>query len=409
LSFHSRFSEAQKIKSFLNFCSTKKNRRFQIIHGMGKKIKRIGILTAGGDSPGLNAAIRGVGKTCLTHYGMEIIGFRDGFRGLVENRRVKLDRSTLAGILTVGGTILGTSRDKPHRMVIDGRTRDMTETIVANYKKWGLDCIVCLGGGGTQKNALRLHEAGLNVITLPKTIDNDVAMTDTSFGFATAMDIATETIDRLHSTAHSHHRIIVAEIMGHRAGWLTLGSGIAGGADVILIPEIPYDVEKISEAIKRRNRSGTNFSIVAVAEGAMSRDDARALLAAEKKLERARTLHDKREAKIELAALEIRHQGNTMRLAKHLEELTQLESRVTILGYVQRGGTPSATDRLLATRLGSACGDLINEGVFGVMVAARGDGTEPVPLEKVAGKRKVVPPDHQWVETARRVGTCLGD
>jgi 6-phosphofructokinase 1 len=376
---------------------------------MGKKIKRIGILTAGGDSPGLNAAIRGVGKTCLTHYGMEIIGFRDGFRGLVENRRVKLDRSTLAGILTVGGTILGTSRDKPHRMVIDGRTRDMTETIVANYKKWGLDCIVCLGGGGTQKNALRLHEAGLNVITLPKTIDNDVAMTDTSFGFATAMDIATETIDRLHSTAHSHHRIIVAEIMGHRAGWLTLGSGIAGGADVILIPEIPYDVEKISEAIKRRNRSGTNFSIVAVAEGAMSRDDARALLAAEKKLERARTLHDKKEAKIELAALEVRHQGNTMRLAKHLEELTQLESRVTILGYVQRGGTPSAADRLLATRLGSACGDLINEGVFGVMVAARGDGTEPVPLEKVAGKRKVVPPDHQWVETARRVGTCLGD
>ena len=376
---------------------------------MGKKIKRIGILTAGGDSPGLNAAIRGVGKTCLTHYGMEIIGFRDGFRGLVENRRVKLDRSTLAGILTVGGTILGTSRDKPHRMVIDGRTRDMTETIVANYKKWGLDCIVCLGGGGTQKNALRLHEAGLNVITLPKTIDNDVAMTDTSFGFATAMDIATETIDRLHSTAHSHHRIIVAEIMGHRAGWLTLGSGIAGGADVILIPEIPYDVEKISEAIKRRNRSGTNFSIVAVAEGAMSRDDARALLAAEKKLERARTLHDKREAKIELAALEVRHQGNTMRLAKHLEELTQLESRVTILGYVQRGGTPSAADRLLATRLGSACGDLINEGVFGVMVAARGDGTEPVPLEKVAGKRKSVPPDHQWIETARRVGTCLGD
>jgi len=373
------------------------------------KPKRIGILTAGGDSPGLNAAIRGVGKTCLTHYGMEIFGFRDGFRGLVENRRIKLDRSTLAGILTVGGTILGTSRDKPHRMVIDGHTRDMTETIVENYDKWGLDCIVCLGGGGTQKNALRLHQAGLNIITLPKTIDNDVAMTDASFGFATAMDIATETIDRLHSTAHSHHRIIVAEIMGHRAGWLTLGSGIAGGADVILIPEIPYDVEKISEAIKRRNRSGTNFSIVAVAEGAMSRDDARALLAAENKLERAKNLHDKKEAKIELAALEVRHTGNTMRLAKHLEELTHLESRVTILGYVQRGGTPSAADRLLATRLGSACGDLINEGVFGVMVAARGDGTEPVPLEKVAGKRKAVPPDHQWIDTARRVGTCLGD
>ena len=373
------------------------------------KIKRIGILTAGGDSPGLNAAIRGVGKTCLNYYGMEIIGFRDGFRGLVENRRLKLDRTTLAGILTVGGTILGTSRDKPHRMVIDGRTKDMTETIVKNYGDWGLDCIVCLGGGGTQKNALRLQQAGLNVITLPKTIDNDVAMTDATFGFATAMDIATETIDRLHSTAHSHHRIIVAEIMGHRAGWLTLGSGIAGGADVILIPEIPYDVEKISEAIKRRSKAGTNFSIVAVAEGAMSRDDARGLVAAEKKLERAKNLHDKKEAKNELASLEVRHSGNTMRLAKQLEELTHLESRLTILGYVQRGGTPSPADRLLATRLGSACGDLISEGVFGVMVAARGDGTEPVPLEKVAGKRKAVPPGHQWIETARRVGTCLGD
>ncbi len=373
------------------------------------KTKRIGILTAGGDSPGLNAAIRGVGKTCLNYYGMEIIGFRDGFRGLVENHRLPLDRSTLAGILTVGGTILGTSRDKPHRMVIDGQTQDMTATIVKNYDKWGLDAIVCLGGGGTQKNALRLHQAGLNVITLPKTIDNDVAMTDATFGFATAMDIATETIDRLHSTAHSHHRIIVAEIMGHRAGWLTLGSGIAGGADVILIPEIAYDVEKIADAIKLRSKHGTNFSIVAVAEGAMSREDSRALLAAEKKLERAKNLPEKKAAKNEIANVELRHQGNTMRLAHQLEELTQLESRVTILGYVQRGGTPSAADRLLATRLGSACGDLIHEGVFGVMVAARGDGTEPVPLEKVAGKRKAVPVDHAWVETARRVGTSLGD
>ena len=373
------------------------------------KIKRIGILTAGGDSPGLNAAIRGVGKTALGFYGMEIIGFRDGFRGLVENRRLKLDRSTLAGILTVGGTILGTSRDKPHRMVIDGRTKDMTKVIVDNYQAWGIDCLVCLGGGGTQKNALRLKEAGLNVITLPKTIDNDVAMTDATFGFATAMDIATETIDRLHSTAHSHHRIIVAEIMGHRSGWLALGSGIAGGADVILIPEIPYDVEKIAEAIKRRSRNGTNFSIVAVAEGAMSRDDWRAMAAAEKKLERAKTLHDKKEAKIEIATLEVRHSGNTLRLAKHLEELTELESRVTILGYVQRGGTPCAADRILATRLGSACADLINEEHYGVMVAARGDGTEAVPLERVAGKRKIVPIDHSWIQTARHVGTCLGD
>ena len=376
---------------------------------MGKNIQRIGILTAGGDSPGLNAAIRGVGKTAIGYYGMELVGFRDGFRGLVDNRRIKLDKNTLAGILTIGGTILGTSRDKPHRMVIDGRTKDMTSVIVDNYKKWGLDCLVCLGGGGTQKNALRLHQAGLNVITLPKTIDNDVAMTDATFGFVTALDIATETIDRLHSTAHSHHRIIVAEIMGHRSGWLALGAGIAGGADVILIPEIPYDVEHIAAAIKRRSSRGNNFSIVAVAEGAMSRDDARALLAAEKKLERAKTLHDKKEAKVEIATLEVRHAGNTMRLAKHLEELTQLESRVTILGYVQRGGTPSAADRVLATRLGSAAADLIHDEHYGVMVAARGDDTEPVPLERVAGKRKVVPPDHSWVKAARRVGTCLGD
>jgi 6-phosphofructokinase len=218
------------------------------------KTKRIGILTAGGDSPGLNAAIRGVGKTALGFYGMEILGFRDGFRGIVEDRRLKLDKTKLAGILTVGGTILGTSRDKPHRMLIDGRSRDMTDVIVENYEKLGLDALVCLGGGGTQKSALHLSNAGLNVVTLPKTIDNDVVLTDSTFGFATAMDIATETIDRLHSTAHSHHRIVVAEIMGHRAGWLTLGAGIAGGADVILIPEIPYNVASIAEAIKPRAR-----------------------------------------------------------------------------------------------------------------------------------------------------------
>jgi ATP-dependent phosphofructokinase / diphosphate-dependent phosphofructokinase len=373
------------------------------------KNKRIGILTAGGDSPGLNAAIRGVGKTALGFYGMEIIGFRDGFRGIVEDRRLKLDKSALAGILTVGGTILGTSRDKPHRMTIDGRIHDMTSVIVKNYQRYGLDGLVCLGGGGTQKSALRLAEAGLNIITLPKTIDNDVAMTDSTFGFATALDIATDAIDRLHSTAHSHHRIIVAEIMGHRAGWLTLGAGIAGGADVILIPEIPYDVQKIAEAIRRRSKGGSNFSIVAVAEGAMAKDDARAYNFAEAKKEKAKSQREKHEAKVELATLEAKHVGNTLRLAKQLEELTRLESRLTILGYVQRGGIPSPADRLLATRLGSACADLIHEGVFGVMVAARGDRTEPVPLERVAGKRKTVAPDHSWVEAARRVGTCLGD
>ena len=197
----------------------------------------IGILTSGGDTPGLNAAIRGVGKACLSHYGMHIIGFRDGFRGLMENRTMALEGEALSGILTLGGTILGTSRDKPHKMPVNGKVLDMTETIVANYHANRLDCLVCLGGGGTMKNALRLKQAGLNIVTLPKTIDNDVALTDTTFGFDTALGIATGAIDRLHSTAHSHHRIIVVEIMGHRAGWLALGAGIAGGADVILIHE----------------------------------------------------------------------------------------------------------------------------------------------------------------------------
>ena len=205
---------------------------------------RIGIITAGGDSPGLNAAIRGVGKAALA-CGMEVIGFRDGFRGLAEDSRLRLDRRALAGILTTGGTVLGTGRDKPHRMEINGQMRDMCGVIARNCKRNKLDALVCIGGGGTHKNALRLIEKGLNVITLPKTIDNDIALTEATIGFDTALGIATEAIDRLHSTAHSHHRIIIAEVMGHRAGWLALGAGIAGGADVILLPEIPYDVKNV--------------------------------------------------------------------------------------------------------------------------------------------------------------------
>jgi 6-phosphofructokinase 1 len=374
-----------------------------------KTIRRIGIITAGGDSPGLNAAIRGVGKAALGGSGMEIVGFRDGFRGLAEDLRLRLDKRTLAGILTVGGTILGTSRDKPHRMEFDGEKRDMTAVIAANYKRHRLDALVCIGGGGTHKNALRLMEKGLNILTLPKTIDNDVALTDATIGFDTALGIATAAIDRLHSTAHSHHRIIIAEIMGHRAGWLALGAGIAGGADVILIPEIAYDVKKIAAAIRQRSKSGTNFSIVAVAEGAKTVEDAAAFAVAEQRKKKAGTLEAKKRAKAELATLESRHAGNTWRLAKQLEELTHLEARVTILGYVQRGGTPSAGDRLLATRLGTRCVELIQEGVFGVMVAARGEATKPVPISEVAGNLKTVPPDHWWIESARRVGTTFGN
>jgi 6-phosphofructokinase 1 len=360
--------------------------------------QKIGILTSGGDTPGLNAAIRGVGKACLSRYGMQIIGFRDGFRGLMENRTMVLDSDTLAGILTLGGTILGTSRDKPHKMPINGKVVDMTETIVANYHANKLDCLVCLGGGGTMKNALRLKQAGLNIVTLPKTIDNDVALTETTFGFDTALGIATDAIDRLHSTAHSHHRIIVVEIMGHRAGWLALGAGIAGGADVILIPEIPYDVHIVAEAIKGRKQKGKPFSIVAVAEGAISQEEFAAQQVAVAKKKKGKDPEP-----------DLVYAERTLKLARQLELLTGLEARPTILGHLQRGGTPSAADRLLATRLGTAAADLIESKNYGFMIAARGETSLPVPLEEVAGQVKTVPPDHPWVESARSVSTNFGD
>jgi len=379
--------------------------------------KTIGILTAGGDSPGLNAAIRGVGKTAIRAYDMHVVGFRDGFRGLMENRTVSLDREQLSGILTIGGTILGTSRDKPHRMVVGQQTLDMTDAIVKNYHDHHLDALVCLGGGGTQKNAYRLYKQGLNVVTLPKTIDNDVFGTDVTFGFDTALGIATEAIDRLHSTAHSHHRIIVVEVMGHNTGWLALGAGIAGGADVILIPEIPYDIAAVAEAIRERHRKGTSFSIIAVSEGALPLERATELHKAEKALAEAkgRKKADKdRDRAIRHARARVNqvrgHLGSaTLALSQELEERTKLESRVTILGHVQRGGTPSAADRLLATLLGAACARTIDEGEYGVMIAARGEEARTVPLKDVVGKRKTVPLDHAWIETVRAIGVSLGD
>jgi len=375
-----------------------------------KRIKRIGILTAGGDSPGLNAAIRAVGKTAVGQYGWELIGFRDGFLGMIEDRSVNLDTRGLVGMLTLGGTVLGTSRDKPHRMPSEGGgSRDMTSAIVKTYRRHKLDALVCIGGGGTHKNAARLIEKGLKIVSLPKTIDNDVALTDDTIGFDTALGIATEVLDRLHSTAHSHHRIIIAEIMGHRAGWLALGAGIAGGADVILIPEIAYDVQKVAAAIRRRSEQGSNFSIVAVAEGAMPKVDAIQLELLLKQRDQARTNQEKKEAKQELSVWDKARAGHTMRLAKQLEELTHLEARVTILGYVQRGGTPSCHDRLLATRLGAAAVEFIREGKFGQMVAGRGDNLIGVPIAKVANGIKTVPFDHWWIGAARRVGTSLGD
>lgn len=372
----------------------------------------VGILTAGGDSPGLNAAIRGVGKAAIGAYGMQIIGFRDGFRGLMQDRTLRLAGPELSGILTVGGTILGTSRDKPYKMPVGDQTMDMTSVMLETYHRHHLDALVCLGGGGTQKNAYHLSQHDMNVITLPKTIDNDVWGTDSTFGFDTALGIATEAIDRLHSTAHSHHRIIVVELMGHNAGWLALGGGIAGGADVILLPEIPYDVEVVADAIRRRQRRGSGFSIVAVSEGAMSKEDAEALAQAKAEKAKAKEKEDdkkKARTKAKLVELTETMQDKTIRLSRRLEELTGLESRVTILGHLQRGGTPSAADRLLATRLGAACADFIHQGVFGVMVAARGEGAEAIPLADVVGKRKLVPLDHPWLQTARHIGVCLGD
>lgn len=373
------------------------------------QIKRVGILTAGGDAPGLNAAIRGFGKAAIGKHGWELVGFRQGMRGLAENDTIDLDAKALSGILTIGGTILGTSRDKVHRMEVDGETRDMIPTIVENYETNKLDALVCLGGGGTSKNAKRLSKAGLNVLQLPKTIDNDIWGTDETFGFATALEIATDAIDRLHSTAHSHHRIILAEIMGHKAGWLALGAGIAGGADVILLPEIPYSVDSIVETINKRRESGSNFSVIAIAEGARDHAETAELAAAETLVKEASSTESVILAKQHKKEVEARHRDSAFKLAAELEQATGLESRVSILGYIQRGGTPCGTDRLLATRVGAAGAEFLDAGESGVMVATRGASIVPVPLTEVAGKVKYVPTDHEWIKAARHVGTSLGD
>lgn len=366
------------------------------------RARSIGILTSGGDCPGLNAAIRGVAKAALYH-GMKVIGVMDGFRGLVENRTVQIEDQHVSGILTLGGTFLGSSRDKPYKMKMGDKVMDMTSVAIANAKRLQLDCLVCLGGGGTQKNALHLHkEGGINVLTLPKTIDNDVAQTDVSFGFDTALGIATEAIDRLHTTATSHHRVIVCELMGHSAGWLALGAGIAGGADVIMIPEIPYNLEAVAEHLRNRRHHGKRFSIIAIAEGAVSREEAK-LLAKGGKPARM---------KLETVinnGIHLVREPMSSRVARQIQQLTGLEARVTQLGHVQRGGTPSAADRLLCTRLGTKAGQLLMDGVYNVMVAVRGDECVPVPLAKVAGFTKYVPANHPWVKTARLVGTCMGD
>jgi ATP-dependent phosphofructokinase / diphosphate-dependent phosphofructokinase len=370
--------------------------------------KTIGILTAGGDSPGLNAAIRAIGKAAIRSHGMQVVGFRDGFRGLMQNRTIRLDGAALSGILTHGGTILGTSRDKPHKMKVGDRTLDMTDTMIENCVQNGIDTLICLGGGGTQKNALRLANAGLRIITLPKTIDNDVWGTDRTFGFDTALGIATEAIDRLHSTAHSHHRIMVVEVMGHNTGWLALGSGLAGGADVIAIPEIPYKLDALAETISQRRSSGSTFSIVAVSEGAVSAEHHADVEALESRLALAEG-DERTTLKAQRKALEADEDQSTPTLARELEERTGLEARVTILGHVQRGGTPSTIDRLLASSLGTEAAHAAAQGLSGIMIASRGSEVTHVPLEEVAGRRKTVPLDHPWIRSALRLGVGFGN
>lgn len=371
--------------------------------------KLIGILTAGGDTPGLNAAIRAVGKTVIGEAGYGVLGFLDGYRGLVQNRHMRLGRDNLSNVISLGGTMLGTSRDKPHKMLVGGKKMDMRDVIVENYEKHHLECLVCMGGGGTHKNALKLIEKGLNVVTLPKTIDNDIHNTDTTIGFDTAMEIATSAIDRLHTTAHSHHRIIVVETMGHNVGWLSLGAGIASGADVVLIPEIPYNTEYVAQSILARHRNGKRFSIVAMAEGAMSIEDKAALDALLGKKDDAKNKGKKNEVKDKIADYHSNRSDHTLEFAHQLEKLTNLESRVTILGHLQRGGTPSATDRLLASRLGVAAANEILDKSYGNMVSVKAGEIVPVPVDSVAGVKKYVPLDHQWIDTARKLGTCLGD
>ncbi len=371
--------------------------------------KRIGVLTAGSDSPGLNAAIRAIGKSGRDSLGMEVTGFRDGFRGLVYDQFLPFQGNNLSGILPAGGTILGTSRDTPPRIWEENLCIDRTDDAVATYKKHKLDALICLGGRETQEAGLHLSRAGLNIITLPKAIDGDIAGTEATIGFDTAMSIATEAMDRIHTTALSSHRILIVEIMGRYAGWLTLGSGLAGGADVILIPEIPYDIQKINEAVQGRNQAGRRFSIVAVSEGAISQENAAFFEATREANERLRTGAERDRVAQQLAEIQGRHKDNVGLLADRLEKFTGLETRTTILGYLLRGGAPSATDRVLATQMGTYCMSLIEEGRFGVMVTLQSGQTTAVDLEEVAGKHRPVPADHPWIASAKEVGASMGD
>ncbi len=355
--------------------------------------RRIGILTSGGDCPGLNAAIRGIAKASYTLFNAEFVGIADGYRGLIEGDYREMNRDDFNGILTLGGTILGTSR-RPYRNMrkIEEDNIDKVDAMKKNYKKMGLDCLVTLGGNGTHKTANLLAEEGLNVIGLPKTIDNDIWGTDVTFGFHTAVDIATDVVDRIHTTANSHGRVMLIELMGNKAGWLTLYAGIAGGADVILLPEIPYDIEDVIRSVENRTKEHRKFTIIAVAEGAFPREDAKL-----KRRERA--------AKLQEAG----YPSNAYMLSDQIQNATGLETRVVVPGHYLRGGSPSPYDRLLATQFGVYGARLIKEENYGQTVALIGSQIGHNPLSEVAGVTKFVPTDHQLVLNARDMGISFGD
>ena len=355
--------------------------------------RRIGILTSGGDCPGLNACIRGVARASYSMFDAEIIGIQDGYAGLIAGDYKVMQRSDFSGILTLGGTILGTRRTPFSKMRVIGEDNvDKVKAMKDNYKKMRLDCLVTLGGNGTHKTANLLSEEGLNVIGLPKTIDNDIWGTDVTFGFHTAVDIATDVIDRIHTTAASHGRCMVIELMGNKAGWLTLYAGMAGGADIILLPEIPYDIKVVADAVLRRAEAGKDFSIIAVAEGAMSVEEA-----AMKKKQRAAFRQ------------ETNFSGIANRIAKELEALVGVEARAVVPGHVQRGGTPSAYDRMLSTLFGVHAAQLIAAENYGQAVAMIGNTVSHNALSDVAGKTKFVPADAQAIRAARSMGISLGD
>ena len=355
---------------------------------------RIGMLTSGGDCQSLNASMRGVAKSLYENVPeVTIYGFLEGYKGLIYGNYKELKPHDFSGILTQGGTIIGTSRQPFKQMrTPDENGRDKVKAMKDNYKKLKLDCLVILGGNGTHKTANLLREEGLNVVTLPKTIDNDIWGTDMTFGFQSAVDIATNAIDCIHTTAASHGRVFIVEVMGHKVGWMTLYAGIAGGADIILLPEIPYDIDMVVEALERRNKQGKRFSILAVAEGAISKEDA-ALSKKELKQKRKNSPYP----------------SISYEIGEEIGKRTGQEIRVTIPGHTQRGGSPVPYDRVLSSRFGAAAAKLIMNGEFGYMVGMKNGEVVKVPLEEVAGKLKVVDKDSSIIREAKLMGISFGD